>query len=136
MTLRNATRSLTPALHRLAYRQARTVSPRQFSASANSAPKSSDTPWIVRPGHPFSFLFCPQLVLVDRVRAHLYPDGQSSNIAYVSFSQCIYSRLHICCRLLRVLNHIMRTAPLAMVSLMLLRKTPRQSRLRYATLAH
>ena len=57
MTLRNATRSLTPALHRLAYRQARTVSPRQFSASAHSAPKSSDTPWMVRPTHPFSFFF-------------------------------------------------------------------------------
>ncbi|KAF8501033.1 hypothetical protein F5888DRAFT_1801558 [Russula emetica] len=47
MTLRNATRSLTPALRRLAYRQARTVSPRQFSASAHSAPKSSDTTWMI-----------------------------------------------------------------------------------------
>lgn len=142
MTLRNATRSLTPALRRLAYRQARTVSPRQFSASAHSAPKSSDTTWMVRLRHPFSFLFCPQLVLVDRVRAHLYPDGQSSEIAYMSLSQCIYklrSRLDICCRLLRVLNHIMRTALLVMDSPVLLRKIPRrrlqrhlQSRSRYA----
>jgi hypothetical protein len=91
----------------------------------------------------FLFLFCPQLVLVDRVRARLYPDGQSSNIAYASLSQCIYklrSRLDICCRLLRVLNHIMRTAPLVTDSPMLLRKTPRQrhlqNRSRYATSAH
>ena len=55
MTLHNATRSLTPALRRLAYRQARTVSPRQFSASAHSAPKSSDTTWMVRLSHPCSF---------------------------------------------------------------------------------
>ncbi|KAI0283935.1 hypothetical protein BGY98DRAFT_949637 [Russula aff. rugulosa BPL654] len=47
MTLRNATRSLTPSLRRLAYRQARTVSPRQFSANAHSAPKSSDTAWMI-----------------------------------------------------------------------------------------
>jgi hypothetical protein len=94
---------------------------------------------MVRLRHPFSVLFCPQLVLVDRVRAHLYPDGQSSEIAYVSLSQCIYklhSRLDICCRLLRVLNHIMRTALLVMNSPVLLRKTPRrrhlQSRSRYA----
>lgn len=47
MTLRNATRSFTPALRRLAYRQARTVSPRQFSADAHNASKSSDTTWII-----------------------------------------------------------------------------------------
>lgn len=55
MALRNATRSLTPALRRLAYRQARTVSPRQFSAGAHSAPKSSDTVWMVRLRHTYSF---------------------------------------------------------------------------------
>ena len=92
------------------------------------------------------FKFCPQLVLVGRVRAHLYPDGQSSNIAYMSLSQRIYklySRLDICCRPLRVLNHIMRTALRAMGSPVLLRKIPRQrpqphlqSRSRYATSAH
>jgi hypothetical protein len=139
MTLRNATRSLTPALRRLAYRQARTVSPRQFSASAHSAPKSSDTVWIVRLRHPFSFIFYPQLVLVDRVRSRLYPDGQFYDIACVSLSQSIYklrSRLDICCRLLRVLNHIMRTALLVMESPVFLQKTPQQrhlqSRSRYA----
>jgi hypothetical protein len=137
MTLRNATRSLAPALRRLAYRQARVVSPRQFSASAHSAPKGSDTTWIVRLRHPFSFVFGPQLVLVDRVRARLYPDGQSSN---VSLSECIYKlrpRLDICCRLPRGLNQIMRTALLVMDSPVLLRRTPRQrhlqSRSRYAT---
>ena len=50
MTLSGAARSLTPALRRLAYRQARTVLPRQFSASAHSPPKSGDMPWIVRLG--------------------------------------------------------------------------------------
>jgi len=95
MTLRNATRSLTPALRRLAYWQARTVSPRKFSASAHSAPKSSDTAWMVRLRHPFSFIICPQLVLVDRVRARLYPDGQSSNIAYMLLTVHIQTMLQI-----------------------------------------
>jgi hypothetical protein len=35
----------------------------------------------------FLFFFGPQLVLVDRVRAHIYPYGQFSNIADVSLSQ-------------------------------------------------
>ncbi|KAF8478099.1 hypothetical protein DFH94DRAFT_80792 [Russula ochroleuca] len=47
MSLWNATRSLTPALRRLAYRQARTVSPRHFSTSAHGPSKSSDTPWMI-----------------------------------------------------------------------------------------
>ncbi|KAI0004558.1 hypothetical protein BJV74DRAFT_808124 [Russula compacta] len=47
MALRMGARSLAPALRRVAYRQARTVAPRQFSSSAHSASKSSDTPWII-----------------------------------------------------------------------------------------
>lgn len=35
------------------------------------------------PEAPFLFSYLPQLVFVDRVRARLYPDGQSSNIAYL-----------------------------------------------------
>ncbi len=146
MTLRNAAHSLTPALCRLAYRQARTVSPRQFSTSAHNAPKSSDTPWIVRLRHSLSLLSCPQLVFIDRVLAHLHPDGQSFDIAYVLRPQRIYklrSRLDICCRHLHALNHIMRTVLLVMESPTLLWRTPRQclqlhlqSRPRYATSTH
>jgi hypothetical protein len=147
MTLCNAARSLTPALRRLAYRQARTVSHRQFSASAHSPPKSSDMPWIVRLRHPFSLLSCPQLV----VRAHRSGPRSSSSRqsvfqhVYVSRPQCICklsSRSDIYSRLLRAPNHIMSTTLLVMASLVLPRRTPRQrlhshqqSRPRYAIFA-
>lgn len=140
MTLSGAARSLTPALRRLTYRQARTILPRQFSASAHSPPKSSDTPWIVRLRHVFSLLSCPQLfwrVLIDRVCACLHPDGRSSNVVYVSHTQCIYKlsfRSDICSRLLRAPNHITRTVLLIMESPVLPRRTFRlQSLTRYAT---
>ncbi len=67
MSLRVGARALTPALRRVAYRQARTIAPKQFSSNPHSAPKSSDTPWIVRRRHPLPPLSTrSQLV----VRAH------------------------------------------------------------------
>jgi hypothetical protein len=150
MTLCNAARSLTPALRRLAYRQARIVSPRQFSASAHGPSKSSDMPWIVRPRDPFSLLYCLTswcfFILIDRVRPRLHPDGQSSDIVYVSHPECICKlsfRSDICSRLLRAPSHIMCTVLLAMASLVLPRRTLRQclhshlqSRPRYVILYH
>jgi hypothetical protein len=43
----------------------------------------------------FLILFCFQLVLVDRVRARLYPDGQSSSIAYVPLTMHMQTTLQI-----------------------------------------
>ena len=79
MTLRIGARALTPALRRVAYRQARTIAPKQFSSSAHSAPKSgSDKPWIVRRWRPFPFVNLTSTrsaVLVDRLCARLHSDG-------------------------------------------------------------
>jgi len=146
MTLRNAARSLAPALRRLAYRQTRTVSPRQFSASAHNAPKSSDTPWMVRVKHPFSF------IMLSSARAH------RSGLRLSSFRRSDFrhrlpvmltmhnkprSRSDICWHLLRTLIHIIRTALLVMDSPVLLQRTHQQrlhlhlqSRPRYTTSAH
>jgi hypothetical protein len=93
MTLRMGALALTPALRRVAYRQARTILPKHFSSSAHSAPNSSgDKPWIVRRlvSLPFVNLTSTRsAVLVDRLCAHLHSDGQVFDIcnAHVSHSQ-------------------------------------------------
>lgn len=129
MALRMGARSLMPALRRVAYRQARTVAPRQFSSSAHSASKSSDTPWMVSLWHPFLFVHFDLNswhVLIDWVCTRLRPNGQTSDMCYVSLGQRIYNilRSYICFHLLRAPSHTRRTVLLVMASPMLPQRTP------------